>query len=184
MKKIPTIFVRDFANKGKITEAWHPDCLWVRDGEGFATVKLDGSACLLREGAVWKRREVKADQAIPERFELCGRDSESGKLMGWVPVGAGPDDRWHLEALVNALAPLPDGTYELIGPKVNGGREPGSGHRLIRHGPGRLSIEDPPARTREAILGWLTAHVVEGIVWHHPDGRMAKIKRRDFGLAW
>ena len=25
---------------------------------------------------------------------------------------------------------------------------------------------------------------IEGIVWHHPDGRMAKIKRRDFGLSW
>ena len=21
---------------------------------------------------------------------------------------------------------------------------------------------------------------MEGIVWHHPDGRMAKLKRRDF----
>ena len=25
---------------------------------------------------------------------------------------------------------------------------------------------------------------LEGIVWHHPDGRWAKIKRRDFGLKW
>lgn len=23
-----------------------------------------------------------------------------------------------------------------------------------------------------------------GVVFHHPDGRMAKIKRSDFGLAW
>ena len=27
-------------------------------------------------------------------------------------------------------------------------------------------------------------HVVEGIVWHHPDGRMVKIKRKDFGFKW
>ena len=25
---------------------------------------------------------------------------------------------------------------------------------------------------------------IEGIVWHHPDGRMAKIKARDFGIQW
>lgn len=24
----------------------------------------------------------------------------------------------------------------------------------------------------------------EGLVWHHPDGRMAKVKRTDFGLPW
>jgi hypothetical protein len=23
---------------------------------------------------------------------------------------------------------------------------------------------------------------IEGIVWHHPDGRMAKIKGKDFGI--
>jgi hypothetical protein len=27
--------------------------------------------------------------------------------------------------------------------------------------------------------GWEAAKY-EGVVWHHPDGRMAKIKRRDF----
>ena len=27
---------------------------------------------------------------------------------------------------------------------------------------------------------WLHAHPYEVIVWHHPDGRMAKIKKRDF----
>ena len=28
------------------------------------------------------------------------------------------------------------------------------------------------------------ARNIEGIVWHHPDGRMVKIKARDFGLPW
>jgi hypothetical protein len=23
---------------------------------------------------------------------------------------------------------------------------------------------------------------IEGIVWHHPDGKMVKIKTRDFGI--
>ena len=25
---------------------------------------------------------------------------------------------------------------------------------------------------------------LEGVVWHHPDGRMVKIKRKDFGYKW
>ena len=37
-----------------------------------------------------------------------------------------------------------------------------------------------PGADREGLAEWLTARRYEGIVWHHPDGRMAKLKRRDF----
>ncbi|MCP9964512.1 hypothetical protein [Actinomadura madurae] len=32
----------------------------------------------------------------------------------------------------------------------------------------------------DGLAAWLRAHPYEGIVWHAPDGRMAKLKRRDF----
>lgn len=35
-------------------------------------------------------------------------------------------------------------------------------------------------RTFEAIKERLYAEKIEGVVWHHPDGRMVKIKRKDF----
>ena len=38
--------------------------------------------------------------------------------------------------------------------------------------------------TPSGLKDWLSAPHYEGLVWHHPDGRMAKIKRRDFGLSW
>ena len=38
--------------------------------------------------------------------------------------------------------------------------------------------------TFDGLHRWLCAHPVEGLVFHHPDGRMAKIKRRDYGLSW
>ena len=35
------------------------------------------------------------------------------------------------------------------------------------------------------IRDYLADTPVEGIVWHHhQDGRMAKIKARDFGIRW
>lgn len=34
----------------------------------------------------------------------------------------------------------------------------------------------------EALKTWLTDKDIEGIVWHHPDGRMVKIKKKDFRL--
>jgi hypothetical protein len=30
------------------------------------------------------------------------------------------------------------------------------------------------------VAAYLHARPYEGIVWHHPDGRMAKLKKRDF----
>lgn len=35
-------------------------------------------------------------------------------------------------------------------------------------------------RDWEGLREWLRDRPFEGIVWHHPDGRMAKLKRRDF----
>lgn len=192
MKKIPTIFVRDMANRGKITEAWHPDCLWVRDGEGTATIKLDGTCCLVEQGRLYKRREIKAGQPEPAGFTHVGTDAETGKSVGWVPVIDAPEDRWHREAFA---AVKPDGTYELIGPKIQGFKEREviarllpdidlNQHHLIRHG--IFPILDPLDRTAAGIRAYLSTPgaQIEGIVWHHPDGRMAKIKKRDWGITW
>lgn len=40
-------------------------------------------------------------------------------------------------------------------------------------------VEDAP-RTFDALKGYLANKTIEGIVWHHPDGRMVKIKAKDF----
>ena len=178
MKKIPTIFVRDMTRQpALVTPEWHPACLWVRDGEGIATRKWDGSSCLVRGGLLYKRRELRHGDVAPPDFESCGTDSETGKTVGWVPVGDGPDDKWHRAAHSEVVA---DGTYELVGPKVNGGKDGFSNHQLIRHG--KDAVIGP--RTFDALREWLAVQQIEGVVWHHPDGRMAKIKRRDFGFKW
>jgi hypothetical protein len=181
MKKIPTIFVRDFNNRGQITNQWHPDCLWVRDGEGIATRKWDGTSCLWKGGKLWKRREIPIGQAFPDGFVPVDGDEETKKHVGWMPLGDGPDDQWHREALAPGQL-LTDGrTYELIGPKVNGNKDKALFHVLVPHGDEPVS-GDP--RTYAELSAWLATHEIEGVVWRHPDGRMAKIKRRDFGLKW
>lgn len=89
-----------------------------------------------------------------------------------------------MEALINwEQDPIPDGTYELIGPKVNGNRENSPSHRFVRHG--SVVLEDARnARDFNSIKRYLEDHRMEGIVWHHPDGRMIKIKSKDFGIPW
>lgn len=53
-------------------------------------------------------------------------------------------------------------------------------HYLLPHS-GAAIFPDAP-RDFHALEMWLAGRDIEGLVFHHPDGRMAKIKLRDFGL--
>lgn len=179
MKKIPTIFERDWDNpRHPIIPVRNPDCAWVFDGEGVATRKYDGTSCLVENGKLWKRRELKPLDVAPADFKLADTDNETGKRVGWVPVGEGPEDRFHRDGFNGNEA---DGTYELIGPKVQGNPERREHHSLIRHDCA-ARFTNVPTHDFDALKDWLAGKDIEGIVWHHPDGRMAKIKLRDFNL--
>ena len=82
--------------------------------------------------------------------------------------------------MVNS-SPLHSGTYELCGPKVQGNPEGYIDHRLIPHGKEEIDPDVP--RNFEALKAFLFNAQIEGIVYHHPDGRMAKIKAKDFGIS-
>jgi hypothetical protein len=53
-------------------------------------------------------------------------------------------------------------------------------HALIPHSD--TGEFDNVPRTFDGLRKWLADRDIEGIVFHHEDGRMAKIKLRDFGL--
>ena len=84
MRKIPTMFVRDFtepSNGRYVTREVHPDCRWVIDGEGVATRKYDGT-CVMWDGrAWWARREVKPGKSYPPNFATIEND-EAARLLG------------------------------------------------------------------------------------------------------
>src|SRR4051794_21232683 len=116
MQKIPTMFERDWnGDRSRVLDQVHPGCEWVLAGEGTATRKIDGTCCLIRDGKLYKRQEFKQGQALPADFEEAGFDPETGKRVGWRPVGEGPEDKWHREGFAN-LVDKADGTYELVGP--------------------------------------------------------------------
>lgn len=181
MKKITTLFKRDFENKGEITSEYNEDTEWVQHGEGVATRKYDGTSCLIRNGRLYKRHEIRPGKETPDGFELVDHDETTGKSFGWVPVGGGPENKWHREAWGN----LPDnykdvpGTYELVGPKIQGNPEHYETHQLIWHKDAQVIF--PPVTFNE-LREWLDDRDIEGVVWHHSDGRMVKIKKKDFRL--
>lgn len=202
MRKIPTIYVRDWEGTlgppaRFVLDEEHPDCDWVFAGEGVATRKLDGTCCLVRDHVLYRRHEVKVDKrtgelrSTPENFEELETDEATGAKVGWVPVGDGPEDKHHRRAFEELSklvgwtaggANVRDGTFELVGPSINGNPELYETNRLIRHDDPSLKLDTAVPTAHSTLGGWLGDYDIEGIVWQHPDGRMAKIKGRDFGI--
>lgn len=179
MKKIPTMFERDWAgDKSRVVDRIHAGCEWVAAGEGVATRKIDGTSCRVEMGRLWKRRELRPGEPLPPHFETADRDDETGKTIGWIPVGDGPEDKWHREAF--SQGEYQDGTYELVGPKIQGNPEGFEVHTLVSHQQTGLVPMCP--RTFEELREFFADSDIEGVVFHHRDGRMAKVKLRDFGL--
>lgn len=188
MKKIPTIYERNPDDLSTVTDTPNPAAQWVFDGEGRATRKFDGTAVRVCNGIMWKRFDCKSGRVPPIDFEPCQPESDplSGHWPGWVLVlASGKADRPYHEAFnhwVEVLGVSPsDGTYELCGPKVNGNPEKFDRHTLIPHGFENISDAQPGTAW---LVDYFNKNDVEGIVWHHKsgDGRMAKIKARDFGI--
>lgn len=181
MKKIISLFQRNYEGNRLVRNEIVPGAEWVIAGEGIATRKWDGTCCLIRDGKLFKRYEVKQGKTPPAGFEsACDVDPLTGKQQGWIAIGEGPEDRWHREALsIEPRSNLPDGTYELVGPKIQGNPERYATHILIPHG--HAELPDAP-RDFEGLKQFLSEGGIEGVVWHHPDGRMVKIKAKDFGI--
>jgi hypothetical protein len=177
MQKILSLFQRNYDGDRKVRDEVVPGAEWVLAGEGIATRKFNGTCCMVRDGQLYARYDAKQGKTPPADFEPAQKaDSVTGHWPGWVPVRAdNPTHRWHIEATQRGVPE--DGTYELCGPKVQGNPESFSEHRLIRHGDEVLA--DLP-RDFAGIRDYLQECTIEGVVWHHPDGRMVKIKKKDF----
>jgi hypothetical protein len=183
MQKIPTLFVRNPDDRRHVLPDVTPGCEWVLAGEGTPTRKWDGTCTMLDDdGNWWARREVKPGKNIPSGYKVVEHDETTGKLVGWEPMAQSSFAKYHAEAL-SVLSATAPGTYELLGPKINGNPDDFEVHVLMLHGWARLSERlDCKAAPRDydGLCAWLAARPYEGIVWHHPDGRMAKLKARDF----
>jgi len=179
MRKIVSLFQRNYEGDRQVRDEVVPGAEWVAADEGKPTEKHDGTACMMRGGVLYKRYGANHGKTPPEGWEPCepSQDPRTGHWPGWLRVTEAKEDKWFRSASTDGLA---DGTYELVGPKVQGNPYQLADHEFRRHGSVRV---DAP-RTFSALKAFLAAHPIEGIVWHHPDGRMVKIKSRDFGLRW
>lgn len=183
MIKIPSLFKRDYEGDRLVINEVVPGSEWVINGEGIATRKWDGTACKVEGGMFYKRYDAKHGKTPPIGFIPAQEpDPITGHWPGWLIVGNGKEDRWFREGRQYLLdisgEEIADGTYELVGPKVNSNPEKLDHHTIVPHGIHTLNAP----RAFDKLKEWFSNKDIEGIVWHHPDGRMVKIKKKDFGF--
>lgn len=205
MQKIPSLFKRDYDGNRRVYDEVVPGSEWVLNGEGKPTVKIDGTCCKVEDGVLYKRYDRKLSKnakrklkqggyipknedykTAPEGWQAAepGPNQHTGHWPGWLPVSKdAPEDKWHVEAWDDKCGVFPDGTYELVGPKIQGNPYNLTRHQLEIHGLRGFSKNFVP-RDFEGLQEFFKKAKIEGIVWHHPDGRMVKIKRKDFGFEW
>ena len=185
MKKISTLFKKDPNNLGLVINEINPENEWVFT-DGIPTRKFDGTATAIINGEIYKRYDVKKGRQVPDGAIPCQEaDLITGHHPHWLKCERSKnEDKYFFEAFdkldVIVGGTLYDGTYELIGEKVQGNPEKIKGHILVRHGDEKLSLED---YSFEYLKQYLKQVDIEGIVFHHrSDDRMCKLRKSDFGI--
>ncbi|MEU1514845.1 hypothetical protein ABZ490_22225 [Streptomyces sp. NPDC005811] len=186
MEKIPTMFERggDF----RVVDRARPECAWVFAGEGAPTEKLDGTNVRLTiRGGHLVRVEKRRN---PDKAQ-----KQQGIVDGWYvdTDEHGPEDKWILAAARSTdVTTWPDGEHacEALGPRIQGNPLKLDGWLCV---PFNLEVPvyEAAPRSYEGLREFLAelesryapGSLAEGIVFHHPDGRRAKIKRKDFPKA-
>lgn len=193
MKKIPSLFKRNYSGNRQVYNEIVPGTEWVLNREGVGTVKFDGTPCLIVSKQpielfhiqIFKRYNAKNGRKIPYYFTPCEekRDPITGHWHGWIPIKSGAEDKpfWEAVSFLSTEQRENGGTFELVGPKIQGNPYNLTLHLLRKHG---SICGIPPLGSFNEVKNFFLTFKDEGIVWHHPDGKMAKIKRRDFGFEW
>ncbi len=188
MRKISTIFDRNWETNRKVNEKLIVDFNFE---EAIATEKLDGMnvRVTIRKGTVVrveKRRnpnKIQKQMGITEPWYIDAQQEAK-------------EDRWIFDAVSNTdFTQVPDGEWsgEALGPKIQGNPLNLIEHQIflfsLPEWREKIILKEVPfsfdqlkdfLANQKSIIG--NDALIEGIVWHHPNGEMVKIKRKDFGL--
>ena len=184
MKKIKTIFNRNWEGDGKITTEMIVDreILMI----STATEKLDGTNVRITVRnhivvRVEKRRnptKLEKHKGIEEPWYTEATDGD-------------PQDKWIFDGVKNTdFSTIPDGEWsgELIGTNIQGNPLNLDNNRIVFFSLGQAPVFENVPTTYDELKEWLPLQKskygndcgIEGIVWHSPDGQMFKIKTKDF----
>lgn len=190
MRKIPTLFLR--GKDGNITRDRALETHWCEEAAVQAKEKLDGTNVRLtiRAGKVLR---------VEKRRNPTKKQKQEGILDPWYIDASptDPQDKWIMSAVETTITrEWPDGEHscEAIGPNIQGNPLCLENPRCVPFnldsplGPNSYLLESLDFDYLIEFFHSLNSLTVfgrpaEGIVWHHPDGRRAKLKVRDFRQA-
>lgn len=191
MKKMTVLFAQILDDKGNrvISDRIHERAEAIFTSQDVrATIKVDGTATFLDEDGNWfSRRAVRPGKNAPEGFIPMETDPKTGITFGWEPIEGSSLHKAFKKAVTGDERP---GTFELIGPKINGNPEGVDTDRLVPHGSapaeGFPSVEEMDAHRddlREFLFPFFARfreQSIEGIVWWIDGEPKIKLRVKDF----
>jgi len=196
MRKMDSLFKRTFLQgtlNGQIVDyrrcenEINPNCLWLYDTSKhrWATEKIDGSCCLIKNNKIYRRYDLKPGKILPKGAIPCQEKADpiTGHFPHWLLCEKDNkqfDDNWYIQAL-EEQDEWEDGTYEIVGPHFSSNPYNLKKDKLIKHG--SIKLDGVPF-DYEGIKQYLHDNYIEGIVFYDEDGHMCKIKRTDFNFKW
>jgi len=187
------------AGEGIATRKWDGACTMVRCGQLFKRYELkrENRPKIAPPGFEPMQAPDEVTGAIPGWVPVGeGPEDKWFRVARANVLNAGDGHEGSLE----------DGTYEAIGPHFGGGHHDKNpegcpfdmllphGKEIVTNFPhsfGRMrqyfldmgrDFAAYDATQDSPVIALLGGPSIEGVVFHHPDGRMAKIKARDFGI--
>ncbi|MEL7249066.1 MAG: DUF5565 family protein [Bacteroidota bacterium] len=186
MRKILTIFDRNWETDRKVNTQLIVDFDFAN---AVTTEKLDGMniRVTVRNGTV-----VRSEK----RRNPSKQQKQNGIVDPWyVDIDTSTSqDKWLVDAISNTdFSAVPDGEWsgEAIGKNIQGNPLNLTNNQVFLFSlPSwreRIQLKDAPY-THAELVQYLNSRksaigegcLMEGIVWHHPNGDMVKIKRKDF----
>ena len=202
MKKIKSMFVRNFGGYGQPTEITpvftDAECEEALKN-GCATVKYDGSPVFIDgDGKLFARFDAKKGNAAPAgAIPCCDPDPVTGHHPHWVPCfdengNAKSQYKWHIRAFENASkladslgVPLElNKSYEALGPHFQGNPYGLPEDILYKHGADVYKIPDDKHNFDGICEIIKNSPDMEGLVFWLNGEPVCKIKRIDMGLEW
>lgn len=184
MRKIPTIFDRDWNGNRKVIDKTVQSFDFTN---AVATEKLDGTNV-----RVTVRNHLLV--RVEKRRNPTKLEKAKGIIDPWYMDADeyGPEDKYIWECAMNTdYTKIPDGEWsgEALGPKIQGNPLNLDKHVICFFTLGQAPVFENVPTTFDGLKEWLpkteskygkNGARIEGIVWHWPNGDMAKIKTKDF----
>lgn len=205
MKKFPTILPKDPENLSLVVPGE------VMSGIESFRLKIDGTSCMVLDGNPYCRLNIKlfinkkgqriefSEEEILSKIptgaiECQEPDEKSGHWRHWIPVLITPEHQYIHEGFRNLCESvhstgesLRNGTYECVGPKIQGNPHQCDSHQWICHNDDKLVVElngkgywkDNPY---EFFKDYFKSFPWEGLVAYDVHNQpIGKIRRFDFG---